>query len=86
MARYIDADKLIELMKKEDALVEDDDIEEYAKMYAEDVAPVVHGKWTDTNNPNHKRCSNCDVISFIALYPRINKADYCPHCGSKMDE
>lgn len=54
-------------------------------MPEEDVTPVVYGKWTDTNNPNHKRCSNCDVISFIALYPCINKADYCPHCGAKME-
>lgn len=47
---------------------------------------VRHGKWLPTNRTEHKRCSVCDVISFIALYPCINIADYCPHCGAKMDE
>lgn len=51
-----------------------------------DVQEVRHGKWIPTNHPEHKRCSVCDVISFIALYPCINKADYCPHCGAKMDK
>lgn len=45
-----------------------------------------HGKWLPTRHPDQKRCSVCDVISFIALYPCINKADYCPHCGAKMDK
>lgn len=51
-----------------------------------DVQEVRHGKWISTNHPEYKRCSVCDVISFIALYPCINKADYCPHCGAKMDK
>lgn len=51
-----------------------------------DVQEVRHGEWLPTNHPEQKRCSVCDVISFIALYPCINKADYCPNCGAKMDE
>lgn len=51
-----------------------------------DVQEVRHGEWLPTNHPEQKRCSVCDVISFIALYPCINKADYCPHCGAKMDK
>lgn len=51
-----------------------------------DVQEVRHGKWLPTRHPDQKRCSVCDVISFIALYPCINKADYCPHCGAKMDK
>ena len=51
-----------------------------------DVQEVRHGKWLPTSHPDQKRCSVCDVISFIALYPCINKADYCPHCGAKMDK
>ena len=51
-----------------------------------DVQEVRHGKWLPTSHPDQKRCSVCDVISFIAVYPCINKADYCPHCGAKMDK
>ena len=51
-----------------------------------DVEEVRHGKWIPTSHPDQKRCSVCDVISFIALYPCINKADYCPQCGAKMDK
>ena len=51
-----------------------------------DVQEVRHGKWLPTRHPDQKRCSVCDVISFIALYPCINRADYCPHCGAKMDK
>ena len=50
MARYIDADKLIEEMKKEDALIEYDDIEAYAEENTEDVAPVVHANWLPLQN------------------------------------
>ena len=48
---------------------------------AADVAPVEHGRWI----PFHSKisgdiqyCSACE-IGFAA------KADYCPHCGAKMD-
>ena len=51
-----------------------------------DVQEVRHGKWLPTSHPDQKRCSVCDVISFIALYPCIYKADYCPQCGAKMDK
>ena len=51
-----------------------------------DVQGVRHGKWLPTNHPEQKRCSACDVISFIALYPCIYRADYCPNCGAKMDK
>lgn len=51
------------------------------KIPAADVAPVVHGRWI----PFHSKisgdiqyCSACE-IGFAA------KADYCPHCGAKMD-
>ena len=51
------------------------------KLPAADVAPVVHGRWI----PFHSKisgdiqyCSACE-IGFAA------KADYCPHCGAKMD-
>lgn len=92
MARYIDADMITyqDYIRVDGCCIAE--TEPYVtkswidRMPEEDVAPIVHGKWTDTSSTNHKRCSNCDVISFIALYPCINKADYCPHCGAKMEE
>ena len=51
-----------------------------------DVQEVRHGKWLPTRHPDQKRCSVCDVISFIALYPCIYKADYCPNCGAIIDK
>ena len=47
-----------------------------------DVEPVKHGKWIQVDNTKC-RCSNCDTIALIALYPHGNK-NYCPNCGAKM--
>ena len=49
-----------------------------------DVAPVVHGRWTQVDDTKC-RCSNCDIIALIGLYPHGDK-NYCPNCGAKMDE
>lgn len=42
-------------------------------------------KWLETHDSNKKRCSNCDFIFMIATYPACS-ADFCPHCGAKMDK
>ncbi len=62
-------------------LCRDCDLDRLEKLPAADVAPVVHGRWI----PFHSKisgdiqyCSACE-IGFAA------KADYCPHCGAKMD-
>lgn len=85
MARYIDADKLIEEMKKEDALVEYDDIEAYAEENTEDVAPVAYGNWLPVLNKcletTRYVCSNCSGNSI-----KRNKTKHCPHCGAKMEK
>lgn len=51
-----------------------------------DVAPVVHGRWSDAGFgelPKHApygwACSACGGISFN------NEYIYCPNCGAKMD-
>ena len=49
-----------------------------------DVAPVVHGHWTQVDDTKC-RCSNCDIIALIGLYPHGDK-NYCPNCGAKMDK
>lgn len=83
MARYIDVDKLI--MKKEDALVEYEDIEAYAEENTEDVAPVVRGKWRmNSDYPDTLICSNCDSKYDVIWIDR--GSNYCPHCGAKMEE
>lgn len=53
---------------------------------AADVAPAVHGRWSDASFgelPKHApygwACSVCGGISFN------NEYIYCPNCGTKMD-
>lgn len=89
MAEYIKREALIAKLKQmklgEHGLVErlfaDGVYAVIAAFPAADVAPVVHGRWI----PFHSKisgdiqyCSACE-IGFAA------KADYCPHCGAKMD-
>ncbi len=50
-----------------------------------DVQPVRHGHWLPCNDDNKKRCSRCDTICLIAVYPAWKKALFCPNCGAKMD-
>ena len=49
-----------------------------------DVQPVKRGRWENTNTPNQLRCSNCEIIHFIAQYPH-GDIKYCPNCGARMD-
>lgn len=50
---------------------------------AADVQEVRHGKWIRVDDTKCK-CSCCDIIAFIALYPCGDK-NYCPNCGVRMD-
>lgn len=87
MPRYIDADKLIEEMKKENALVEYDEIEEYAEENTEDVAPVIHSNWIIHKGfmYHYGECSNChNRLEFSRLNGGRGDANYCPNCGAKM--
>lgn len=45
--------------------------------------PVVHGRWKQVDETKC-RCSNCDIIALIGLYPH-GDMNYCPNCGAKMD-
>ena len=45
---------------------------------------VVHGRWIQVDETKC-RCSNCDIIALIGLYPH-GDMNYCPNCGAKMDE
>ena len=46
-----------------------------------DVAPVRHGSWVviDAEEPRRYGCSECKRLSW-------HMENYCPCCGSKMDE
>lgn len=46
-----------------------------------DVQPVKRGKWENTSTPNQLKCSNCEIIHFIAQYPH-GDIKYCPNCGA----
>ena len=41
------------------------------------------GHWIQVEGKKCK-CSECDVIHFIAMYPFGHK-NYCPNCGAKME-
>lgn len=91
MARYIDADALlqeIELLDPEfgndnSGFIEQGDVlDAIDNCEAADVAPVVHGRWVCKNNqlfPPY--CSACLTDSHRKGYTPY----YCPFCGAKMD-
>lgn len=47
------------------------------------VSPAAHGRWLQVDSTKC-RCSHCDIIALIALYPHGDK-NFCPNCGAKMD-
>ena len=53
------------------------------KVPAADVAPVRHGCWVKEKSDVliHWYCSVCEKCYFL----EEPNADYCPHCGAKMD-
>ena len=97
MSRYIDADKTeLELWdhgvnmggEYQGVWVRFRDIEEVFKnVPTADVVPVVHGHWALQENNNHVEpdgvCSNCGATWVFSDTYYFN---YCPHCGSLMDE
>lgn len=46
---------------------------------AADVAPVVHGTWTDIGM-DYKKCSKCGE-AYNDIF--CNPLNYCPNCGAK---
>lgn len=63
-------------------------IEQYIKTFpVVEVVPVKRGKWLETSHKDKKRCSVCDRICFIAIYPWFfGMAHYCPSCGAEMED
>lgn len=99
MAEYIERDALVrqiicnmaEFVGAPDAVLRHDEKCDYAILCLEsapaaDVAPVVHGRWSDAGFgelPKHApygwACSVCGGISFN------NEYIHCPNCGARMD-
>jgi len=92
MSRLIDADALIEHMRKayNKRISDWDLISTVAVIGAEeDAEPIRHGHWISdrlctTNGGTYgvRRCSNCEYY----CNDIGDKWNYCPDCGAKMNE
>lgn len=64
--------------------------EDFYRIPAADVAPVVHARWDDSgrytfpSGSTAVRCTNCGCALTESEY-RLNNWNYCPVCGTKMD-
>lgn len=73
MARYIDADKLLEDFKK---------FANDAK--EEDVKPINYGKWISRLSENRHECTNCgELAPYLSNHFEL-LSDFCPFCGADM--
>ena len=84
MARYIDADKLIEegwrlIRKAPDERIFD--VINIADVPTADVEEVRHEDWTHKLDCNGYGCYECSGCNTLHEYD----TDYCPNCGAKMD-
>ena len=99
MNKYIDADKfyasqvarccgqpLIGTCTSDNALLYD----ELQKMPTSDVVEVKHGQWKIDEYKNHLNvvCSNCNREFYVYKQGqyRIDRSNYCPNCGAKMNK
>lgn len=93
MARYIDAEELINNLNKFapesfNALINS----LILKQPTADVQEVKHGKWIDEQLDKFRKwkstCSVCgwNGISNYDSYVDIYDFEYCPYCGAKMDK
>lgn len=58
-------------------------VDEVESAHTIEAEPVRHGRWIQVDETKC-RCTNCDSIVLIAIYPHGDK-NYCPNCGSKND-
>lgn len=78
--RLIDADALANYANNQIVGITANEIMRFPTVDAE---PVKHALWVQVDETKC-RCTNCDVIALIGLYPHGDKR-YCPNCGAKMD-
>lgn len=88
MAEYIDREKLIDAIKNDCSemvyYTKSEAIDCINAEPAADVAPVVHGKWVNTNKEVEQMCK-CSACGYPISY-FWSRTPYCPHCGAKMDK
>ena len=101
MARYIDADNLID---KCDCLFKETDTETvnfmrigYNHAVADtiaiarnlptaDVRENVHAHWEEVDKYGNRKCSNCKSVEHVpTLMGNPIVWDFCPDCGAQMD-
>lgn len=61
----------------------------YKTFPADDVVPVVHGRWIPTYHTYYNRDGACEIAdewhcSKCGIYS-TDEWNYCPNCGAKMD-
>ena len=79
---YIEREKLNDML--EDFCVNESFYDALQTIPTADVSPVRHGRWIKekTDVLIHWHCSACRECYYLD----IPNAEYCPHCGAKMDE
>lgn len=87
MAEYIEREKAKRLLHIEYAYAAEQLLDEIP---AADVAPVVHSRWDDSGRYTFPggstavRCTECGCALTVSEF-RLNKWNYCPVCGAKME-
>ena len=95
MSRYIDVDKLSEMIEaRAEMLVEGKEAFYYIanwlnKLSPADVVEIRQGKWKIEEYKNHLNvvCSNCNKEFYVYKQGQysIDRSNYCPNCGAKMN-
>jgi hypothetical protein len=91
MPRYIDADELLEKLKKSAEFHAENSREEVLlfrdrqiirEQPTADVQPVIHARWCvlkdEYGDIVEAVCTNCEANG-------VHKWNYCPNCGAKME-
>lgn len=99
MAKYIDKDEVVDMLRRwgqeaaETNSAEADAFEAvaYELQYfpAADVAPVVHARWTNPSWTTYKHgtCSACNWVNTTGAHCNgFRKPNFCPNCGARMDK
>lgn len=78
MARYVDADKLLERFREAQTNFAEKliTINLLEAASTADVVPVIHAKWI-----KGRYCSNCECDDYDY---RGRQPKYCPECGARM--
>ena len=58
--------------------------EDFYRIPAADVAPVVHGRWK-WDTADIYRCTACGKRAHVKEVMNMPVWDYCPNCGARID-